>query len=61
MYIIRGQLARNPEISLIKVKNSVILSRNIFIINRQVIVVIIYNKACKRREKIKYIFCYFPD
>ena len=47
MYIIRGQLARNPEISLIKVKNSVILSRNIFIINRQVVVIIIYNKAYK--------------
>ena len=48
MHIIRGQLAHSPEISLIKVKNSVMSSQNIFIINRQVIVVIIYNKAYKR-------------
>jgi len=47
IHIIRRQLARNPEISSIKVKNSVILSRNIFIINKQVIVVITYNKAYK--------------
>jgi hypothetical protein len=44
MHIQGGQLAHSPEISSIKVKNNITLSRNIFVINRQVVVVIIYNK-----------------
>jgi hypothetical protein len=47
---------------LIKVKNNVISSRNIFVINKQVVVVItIYDKSQKHRGKIKYIFRYFLD
>jgi hypothetical protein len=45
MHIQGKQLARNPEIGSIKIKNSVILSRNIFVINKQVVVITIYNKS----------------
>jgi hypothetical protein len=47
IHIQGGQPARNPEIGSIKVKNSIISSRNIFVINKQVAVIIIYNKSRK--------------
>ena len=61
IYIIGGQPIHSPEISSIKVQNSIISSWNIFMINRRVIVVTIYNKAYQYQGKIEYIFCYFPD
>jgi hypothetical protein len=61
IHIQEGQPARSPEIGSIKVKNSITSSRNIFVINRQVAVVIIYDKSRKYRGKIKYIFCCFLD
>jgi hypothetical protein len=61
IYIQGGQLARSLEISSIKVKNNIISSRNIFVINGRVAIIIIYDKSQKHRGKIKYIFRYFPD
>ena len=40
-----GQPAWSSEIGSIKVQNSITSSRNIFVINRRVAVVIIYDKA----------------
>ena len=47
IYIIEEQPIYSPEIGSIKVWNSIILSRNVFIINRRVVVVTTYNKAQK--------------
>lgn len=56
-----GQSACSPEIGSIKVWNSVVSSRNIFVINRRVVVVTTYNKAWKRCRKTEYVFHCFLD
>ena len=61
MHITGGQPARSPEIGSIKVRNSIISSRNIFVINGRVAVVTTYDKARKRRGKTEYVFRCFPD
>jgi hypothetical protein len=48
MHVMGGQPAYSPEIGSIKVWNSVMLSRNLFIINGRVVVVTIYDKSLKR-------------
>jgi hypothetical protein len=55
------QSARSPELGSIKVKNSTRSSRNIFIINEQVVVITIYNKLVQYWGKIEYVFCCFPN
>ena len=47
IHVIGGQPIYSPEIGSIKVQNSITLSRNVFIINRQVAVVTTYDKAQK--------------
>jgi hypothetical protein len=47
IYIKYSQPARRPEISSIKVSNSIYLARNIYIINGQLYILTIYNKARK--------------
>ena len=59
IYIIGRQPTYSLEISSIKVRNSVVLSRNLFVINRRVALVTMYNKAVRRCSRIKYIFYYF--
>lgn len=61
MHIQGGQPGRSPEIGSIKVCNSTISSRNIFIINGRVAVVTVYDKSRKRRGKTEYVFRCFPD
>jgi hypothetical protein len=61
IHIIGSQPARSPEIGLIKVQNSARSSRNVFIINRRVVVVTTYDKCRKRRGKTEYVFRYFLD
>ena len=61
IHVIEEQPTYSPKISSIKVQNSIILSRNVFVINRRVVVVTTYNKAQKRRGKSKYMFRYFLD
>ena len=56
-----GQPACSPEIGSIKVRNSTVSSRNIFVINGRVAVVTTYDKTRNRREKTEYIFRCFPD
>jgi hypothetical protein len=55
MYITDKQLVYKPELRLIKVNNSIYSAWNIYIINRQVCFLIIYNKAQKRQGNTKYI------
>ncbi|PQE33312.1 hypothetical protein CJF32_00003851 [Rutstroemia sp. NJR-2017a WRK4] len=45
IYITGGQPARGPELGSIKVCNNVYSARNIYMINRQVCFLTIYNKA----------------
>jgi mRNA degradation ribonuclease J1/J2 len=59
--VIGGQPVYSPELGSIKVQNSIMSSRNVFIINGRVAVVTIYNKSIKRRGKIEYVFRCFPD
>jgi superfamily II DNA helicase RecQ len=61
MHIQGGQPARSPEMGSIKVRNSAISSRNIFVINGRVAVVTTYDKSRKRRSKTEYVFRCFPD
>ena len=61
LYITGGQPARGPEIGSIKVSNSVYSARNIYIINRQMCFLTIYNKARKRRGNIDYIIRFLPN
>lgn len=56
-----GQPARAPEIGSIKVRNSVLATRNLFIINGRVAVVTTYDKSQKRRIRTKYVFKLLPD
>ena len=47
IYVKYGQSARGPEIGSIKISNSIYSVRNIYIINGQLYILIIYNKAWK--------------
>lgn len=55
MHVTRGQPARRPELGSIKVNNSVYLAWNIYVINRRMCFLTMYNKARKRRGNTKYI------
>ena len=61
LYIIGGQPARGPEIGSIKVSNSVYSARNIYVINRQICFLTIYDKARKRRGNTDYIIRFLPN
>lgn len=55
MHVTRGQPIHRPKLGLIKVNNSVYLARNIYVINRQMCFLTMYNKAQKRQGNTKYI------
>jgi hypothetical protein len=55
MHIINRQPVYKPELGLIKVYNSIYLAWNIYIINRQMCFLIIYDKVQKRQGNTKYI------
>ncbi len=48
IHIKYGQPAYRPEIGSIKVSNSIYLARNIYVINGQLCILTIYNKAQKQ-------------
>jgi hypothetical protein len=48
VYVKYGQLAREPEIGLIKVNNNIYLTWNIYVINGQLCILTMYNKARKQ-------------
>jgi hypothetical protein len=50
-----GQLAQGPELGSIKISNSMFLARNIYVINRRMCFLTMYNKAQKRRGNTEYI------
>ncbi|PVH68410.1 hypothetical protein DL98DRAFT_441264, partial [Cadophora sp. DSE1049] len=45
IHLTNKQLVRSPEISSIKIRNNITSSRNLFVINKRVVVVTTYNKA----------------
>lgn len=61
MHFTGGQPARSSELGSIKVQNSMVSNRNIFVINGRVAVVTTYDKSLKRRGKVEYVFRCFPD
>ncbi|KIM92475.1 hypothetical protein OIDMADRAFT_139601, partial [Oidiodendron maius Zn] len=61
MHFTGGQPARSSELGSIKVRNSIVSNRNIFVINGRVAVVTTYDKSLKRRGKVEYVFRCFPD
>jgi hypothetical protein len=61
MHITGGQPARGPELGSIKVSNSIYSARNIYIINRRVCFLTMYDKARKRRGNTEYIIRCLPD
>ena len=56
-----GQPARGPEIGSIKVSNSIYSARNIYVINGQLCILTIYDKARKQRGNTEYIVRFLPD
>jgi hypothetical protein len=61
IHITGEQLIREPELRSIKVNNSIYSAWNIYIINRQMCFLTIYNKAQKRQGNTKYIVRCLPD
>ena len=61
IHVTGRQPAQGPEIESIKVINNIFFICSIYIINSQVIFVITYDKAQKRRSKTEYILCYLLD
>jgi hypothetical protein len=55
MHIMYKQLMHKPKLGFVKIKNSLYLAQNIYILNKQATFLIIYNKACKRKGNTKYI------
>jgi hypothetical protein len=55
IHITGEQPTHRPKLELIKVNNSIYSAWNIYIINRRVCFLTIYNKAQKRRGNTKYI------
>ena len=56
-----GQPARGPELGSIKVSNSIYSARNIYVINRRMCFLTMYDKARKRRGNTEYIVRCLPD
>ena len=56
--ITSSQLAQGPELGFIKISNSMFLIQNIYVINRHMCFLIMYNKAWKRKGNTKYIIWY---
>src|SRR5277367_5659518 len=61
MDVIGGQPARGPELGSIKISNGMFLAQNIYIINRRMCFLTMYNKARKRRGNTKYIIRCLPN
>jgi hypothetical protein len=61
MHVSGGQPARGPEIRSIKVSNSVYSACNLYVINRRVCFLTMYDKARKQQGNTKYIIRCLPD
>jgi hypothetical protein len=56
-----GQPTHGPEIGSIKVSNSIYLARNIYVINGQLCILTMYDKAQKQRGNTEYIVRFLPN
>ena len=61
IHIARGQLARRPELGLVKICNSIYSARNIYVINGRICFLTMYDKSRKRRGNTEYILRCLPD
>ena len=61
IYIKYSQSVRGPEIGSIKISNSIYSVRNINVINGRLYILIIYNKARKRRGNTEYIIRFLSN
>ena len=61
IYIKYSQPAYRPEISSIKVSNSIYSVRNIYVINGRLYILTIYEKIRKRQGNMEYIVRFLPD
>ena len=61
MHVMGGQPARGPELGSVKVRNSTMSPRNLYIINGRVAVVTTYDKSQKRCGRTRYVFRCLPD
>ena len=61
IYVKYSQPACGPEISSIKVSNSIYLAQNMYVINGQLCILIMYDKARKQRGNTEYIVRFLPD
>ena len=56
-----SQPARGPKIKSIKTSNSVYSTWNLYIINKRMLFLTMYNKSQKQQGNTEYIMQYLPD